>query len=803
MIMRAHLRNIAIATFLFGSPQLVLAATFQGPAQQPPSGNAPGVIWNMKDNPATVQTGAVINVPGLRNDPTLNDLYITSGKSFHIDQNGASTYQMGNWGGSGGSQKPLTFYLNGDIQVSDFSPYTSQGTRGRVQASEFCFNPGSGPSDCISDWASAGGSGFVLKTGDRMTGPLLISKNFSGSVGTTSTVDISSVALLGSTFTEMNAFNAAISPPNSANAAGVMNGVKSRINQSGGSTTLSQSSAVYGNNANTGSINDYAYGGNFIASVNTNGRINQEVAGVHGQFNATTDFNTINRALGVFGDALNSSPTKSPTFLIGVQGYAQGKALTDVMGVYGKSFINANVSASAKQQGVVGEVELSGGGTGGTVYGVRGAVVQSGGVATTAYGVYGNVSGVNATNLFGVYGNGGASGNGVYGYGDYGVEGLGISTGGYFTGQLWGVYGIATSGGGAGVRGAAGSGVGSGVGVYGSASPSKIAVLAESETLNQGTPLQSRYGAIGADIRGSAFGMKVSSAGGVGVDIDSGTVGVRASSTNQAALFDNNTNGVYSRSLNAGLDGRTYGNAGTSYGVYGHSELAAGSAGRFNNPLASTEVYLAKSGYSIDALGPVNVKTTGNAQMFYINNNGEVHTIGGIYPGYYFHDRVTPATKWFAWYADTSAGVPTARLYNNSIGDVLKVNYTNGQIFNYANTASFNIASDERLKDIRGEYSKGLEVLSRINPIIFNYKKNNPQKIESTITHQGVSAQELIKVLPEAVQMGEDGYLTVNNDPIIWASVNSIKQLKSENDELKSKIETLEQRLNKLEEKLK
>ena len=35
----------------------------------------------------------------------------------------------------------------------------------------------------------------------------------------------------------------------------------------------------------------------------------------------------------------------------------------------------------------------------------------------------------------------------------------------------------------------------------------------------------------------------------------------------------------------------------------------------------------------------------------------------------------------------------------------------------------------------------------------------------------------------------------VNNDPIIWAMVNAIKELKAENNLLKQKVEALEKKL--------
>ena len=63
--------------------------------------------------------------------------------------------------------------------------------------------------------------------------------------------------------------------------------------------------------------------------------------------------------------------------------------------------------------------------------------------------------------------------------------------------------------------------------------------------------------------------------------------------------------------------------------------------------------------------------------------------------------------------------------------------------------------------------------------------------------------------IPEAVQPNKDGYLTVNNDPIIWTMVNAIKELNqkvedknAENGELKAQNQALEARLERIEKLL-
>ena len=102
--------------------------------------------------------------------------------------------------------------------------------------------------------------------------------------------------------------------------------------------------------------------------------------------------------------------------------------------------------------------------------------------------------------------------------------------------------------------------------------------------------------------------------------------------------------------------------------------------------------------------------------------------------------------------------------------------------------------SDIRLKDVSGFYQYGLDEISRLNPIQFSYKEDNPLNLSTDEEQVGISAQELEEIIPEAVTIQEDGYRTVNNDPVVWAMVNAIKELKSENDELRARIEAIEGR---------
>ena len=92
-------------------------------------------------------------------------------------------------------------------------------------------------------------------------------------------------------------------------------------------------------------------------------------------------------------------------------------------------------------------------------------------------------------------------------------------------------------------------------------------------------------------------------------------------------------------------------------------------------------------------------------------------------------------------------------------------------------TSTWTIASDERLKDVRAPFTRGINELLGLNTIYFNYKAGNPLDLPSDKEYVGIKAQDVKKVIPEAVSTDEKGFLHVTTDSIIWTAVNAIKEL--------------------------
>ena len=99
--------------------------------------------------------------------------------------------------------------------------------------------------------------------------------------------------------------------------------------------------------------------------------------------------------------------------------------------------------------------------------------------------------------------------------------------------------------------------------------------------------------------------------------------------------------------------------------------------------------------------------------------------------------------------------------------------------------------SDQRLKNITGNFNSGLKAVMQLQPLRYQYRDNNAAGIKSDGEHIGFSAQAVQKVIPEAVTSTATGYLMVNNDPIIWTMLNAIKEQQQQIEQLKHEVRRL------------
>ena len=94
-------------------------------------------------------------------------------------------------------------------------------------------------------------------------------------------------------------------------------------------------------------------------------------------------------------------------------------------------------------------------------------------------------------------------------------------------------------------------------------------------------------------------------------------------------------------------------------------------------------------------------------------------------------------------------------------------------------------SSDERLKDNISLIPNALDKVSKLRGVEFDW--NDKQDVYQG--HDvGVIAQDVQEVLPELVQERADGYLAVKYEKMVGLLIESIKELKTEVDDLKQQL---------------
>lgn len=186
-------------------------------------------------------------------------------------------------------------------------------------------------------------------------------------------------------------------------------------------------------------------------------------------------------------------------------------------------------------------------------------------------------------------------------------------------------------------------------------------------------------------------------------------------------------------------------------------------------------------------------------------------TAAGFGPSYYLDNTSQPsgrvwsffvsgasdlvgATGTFSIFDGTAGAARLSVLSSGNVGigttaptDLLSVNGTASK----PGGGSWAVFSDERLKNIKGRYTSGLQAVMQLQPLRYEYKRNNALGINSPGEHIGFGAQQVQKIIPEAVTTTEQGYLQVNNDPILWTMLNAIKEQQKEIEQLRGEVRRL------------
>ena len=194
---------------------------------------------------------------------------------------------------------------------------------------------------------------------------------------------------------------------------------------------------------------------------------------------------------------------------------------------------------------------------------------------------------------------------------------------------------------------------------------------------------------------------------------------------------------------------------------------------------------------SINATGQYNLTQSGVSDFmlnFYAGGGGYVAKVG--IAGNTTSNFIM-ATNYVGAYLqiDTSGSFS----YNGGTG----IAYKNGG-------GSWAALSDARIKDVTGDYTRGLDDVLQLRPIIYRYKGNDTSHPDELSPHKNVAergqsfvgliAQEVEAIFPDMVSKG-DGFIdgravsdlrALDTSELLYALVNSVKELKAEIEALKA-----------------
>jgi hypothetical protein len=188
--------------------------------------------------------------------------------------------------------------------------------------------------------------------------------------------------------------------------------------------------------------------------------------------------------------------------------------------------------------------------------------------------------------------------------------------------------------------------------------------------------------------------------------------------------------------------------------------------------------------------GSVGIGTVTPSSSFKLDVNGAIQAVGNINLSYN-SGQVSIQSGVGRILTEDATGVFVGALDNSSRPILFSAGGTTRAVISTAGSIKFNAygagtlttdasgnitaSSDERLKNIQGEFTRGLADLRGIKPI--SYKWNTTSGYDQIEIYSGFSAQNVQANIPEAIGIDPRGYLTLSDRPITAALVNGVKEL--------------------------
>jgi hypothetical protein len=182
---------------------------------------------------------------------------------------------------------------------------------------------------------------------------------------------------------------------------------------------------------------------------------------------------------------------------------------------------------------------------------------------------------------------------------------------------------------------------------------------------------------------------------------------------------------------------------------------------------------------------------TNNVERIHIDSAGSVG-IGTVSPAARLDltDTSTTTSGLIVPRAATFTGTNTNGMLRYNTTTNLFEFRQNGAWVNYTTV------SDGRLKTNVTPITNGLDLIERLNPVSYDWDRTNPRTSGFAPQHQvGFIAQEVEKVLPEVVNVGEDSYRSLEYGKMVSVVIAAVKELYVRLQKLETQSSTVDKNL--------
>jgi hypothetical protein len=257
--------------------------------------------------------------------------------------------------------------------------------------------------------------------------------------------------------------------------------------------------------------------------------------------------------------------------------------------------------------------------------------------------------------------------------------------------------------------------------------------------------------------------------------------------------------GIYHESGIMRTDGSLYVGDATTLSVVNGGNFAYRTNVLFANTAGNVGIGTASPTQKLDVNGTI------KAGNFILNNESWNYSADGKNRFFFGANARTyfGSEDGYEWRSSTSSGLMALTNGGNlGIGTINPGSYrlyVSGEIYATSDITAY---SDIRAKSNLEKIQNPLDKIQQINGYTYDFLTDEVSQTKITERYAGLVAQEVEQILPEVVHKSTDGKLSIAYGNMAGLFVESIKELKKENNELKVENIVLKTKLSDIEYKL-